>query len=163
MAKAQGRKCAKTQTVKKEYVSLSPAEREVIAVLWAAERPMKASEVADELEKTTGWRLSTTRTFLKRLVTKGAVEIRNLPTERAAVYVPILDEADIRVAEAQSTLQKYFDGALCGLLSCFVERKCVSDAELRQLQDFIAQKLDAKPADKPATKCASKGGCKKRK
>jgi predicted transcriptional regulator len=163
MAKAQGRKCAKTQTVKKEYVSLSPAEREVIAVLWAAERPMKASEVADELEKTTGWRLSTTRTFLKRLVTKGAVEIRNLPTERAAVYVPLLDDADVRVAEAQSTLQKYFDGSLCGLLSCFVERKCVSDAELGQLHDFIAQNLEAKPAAKPATKCASKGGCKKRK
>ncbi|MBR4977106.1 MAG: BlaI/MecI/CopY family transcriptional regulator [Thermoguttaceae bacterium] len=158
MAKAQARKCAKAQTVKKEYVSLSPAEREVIAVLWAAERPMKASEVADELEKTTGWRLSTTRTFLKRLVTKGAVEIRNLPTERAAVYVPILDDADVRVAEAQSTLQKYFDGALCGLLSCFVERKCVSDAELRQLSEIIAQELDAKPAAKTASK-----GCKKRK
>ena len=110
------------------------------------------------MEKTTGWRLSTTRTFLKRLVTKGAVEIRNLPTERAAVYVPILDDADVRVAEAQSTLQKYFDGALCGLLSCFVERKCVSDAELRQLSEIIAQELDAKPA----AKCASKG-CKKRK
>ena len=158
MAKTQGRKSAKTQAVAKEYVSLSPAEREVIAVLWAAERPMKASEVADELEKTTGWRLSTTRTFLKRLVTKGAVEIRNLPSERAAVYVPILDDADVRVAEAQSTLQKYFDGALCGLLSCFVERKCVSDAELRQLSEIIAQELDAKPA----AKCASKG-CKKRK
>lgn len=158
MAKTQGRKSAKAQVVAKEYVSLSPAEREVIAVLWAAERPMKASEVADELEKTTGWRLSTTRTFLKRLVTKGAVEIRNLPTERAAVYAPILDEADIRVAEAQSTLQKYFDGTLCGLLSCFVERKCVSDAELRQLQDVIAQNLEAQPA----AKCASKG-CKKRK
>ncbi|MBP3530430.1 MAG: BlaI/MecI/CopY family transcriptional regulator [Thermoguttaceae bacterium] len=158
MAKAQSRKSAKAQAVKKEYVSLSPAEREVIAVLWAAERPMKASEVADELEKTTGWRLSTTRTFLKRLVTKGAVEIRNLPTERAAVYVPILDDADVRVAEAQSTLQKYFDGALCGLLSCFVERKCVSDDELRQLSEIINQKLDAKPAAKTASK-----GCKKRK
>lgn len=158
MAKTQGRKSAKAQAVAKEYVSLSPAEREVIAVLWAAERPMKASEVADELEKTTGWRLSTTRTFLKRLVTKGAVEIRNLPTERAAVYAPVLDEADIRVAEAQSTLQKYFDGTLCGLLSCFVERKCVSDDELRQLQGVIAQNLEAKPA----AKCASKG-CKKRK
>lgn len=158
MAKTQSRKSSKAQAVAKEYVSLSPAEREVIAVLWAAERPMKASEVADELEKTTGWRLSTTRTFLKRLVTKGAVEIRNLPSERAAVYVPILDDADIRVAEAQSTLQKYFDGTLCGLLSCFVERKCVSDAELRQLSEIIAQDLDAKPA----AKCASKG-CKKRK
>ena len=158
MAKTQSRKSSKAQAVAKEYVSLSPAEREVIAVLWAAERPMKASEVADELEKTTGWRLSTTRTFLKRLVTKGAVEIRNLPSERAAVYVPILDDADVRVAEAQSTLQKYFDGALCGLLSCFVERKCVSDAELRQLSEIIAQELDAKPA----AKCASKG-CKKRK
>ena len=158
MAKTQGRKSSKAQAVAKEYVSLSPAEREVIAVLWAAERPMKASEVADELEKTTGWRLSTTRTFLKRLVTKGAGEIRNLPSERAAVYAPILDEADIRVAEAQSTLQKYFDGTLCGLLSCFVERKCVSDAELRQLQDVIAQNLEAQPA----AKCASKG-CKKRK
>ncbi|MBP3557810.1 MAG: BlaI/MecI/CopY family transcriptional regulator [Thermoguttaceae bacterium] len=158
MAKAQSRKSAKAQAVKKEYVSLSPAEREVIAVLWAAERPMKASEVADELEKTTGWRLSTTRTFLKRLVTKGAVEIRNLPSERAAVYVPILDEADIRVAEAQSTLQKYFDGKFCGLLSCFVERQCVSDDELRQLGEIIAQKLDAKPAAKTASK-----GCKKRK
>ena len=158
MAKAQSRKSAKAQAVKKEYVSLSPAEREVIAVLWAAERPLKASDVADELEKTTGWRLSTTRTFLKRLVTKGAVEIRNLPTERAAVYVPILDDADVRVAEAQSTLQKYFDGALCGLLSCFVERKCVSDDELRQLSEIINQKLDAKPAAKTASK-----GCKKRK
>lgn len=107
--------------------------------------------------------MSTTRTFLKRLVTKGAVEIRNLPTERAAVYVPILDDADVRVAEAQSTLQKYFDGSLCGLLSCFVERKCVSDAELRQLHDFIAQDLEAKPVDKPATKRASKGGSQKRK
>ncbi|MBQ2788204.1 MAG: BlaI/MecI/CopY family transcriptional regulator [Thermoguttaceae bacterium] len=162
MAKAQGRKSAKAQPVKKEYVSLSPSEREVIAVLWAAERPMKASDVADELERKTGWRLSTTRTFLKRLVAKGAVEIRNLPYERAAVYAPILDETDVRVAEGRSMLQKHFNGALCGLLSCFIERKCVSDDELRQLHEVIAQKLEGKPEAKPAAKCASKG-CKKRK
>ena len=98
--------------------------------------------------------MSTTRTFLKRLSDKGAVEIRNIPNERGAVYVPLLDEADVRVAEAKSTLQKYFNGTLCGLMSCFIERKCLSDDELRQLRDVIAQELDAKPA---------KGGCKKRK
>ena len=162
MAKAQSRKRAKARTVKQAYVSLSPAEREVIAVLWAAERPMKASEVADELERTTGWRLSTTRTFLKRLVTKGAVEIRNLPSERAAVYAPILDEADIRVAESKSMLQKYFDGSLCGLLSCFVERQCVSDVELRQLSEVIAQELDGKPTAKPAKPAAKRGRPKRK-
>ncbi|MBR4833639.1 MAG: BlaI/MecI/CopY family transcriptional regulator [Thermoguttaceae bacterium] len=148
---------AKAQPEKKEYVSLSPAEREVIAVLWDADRPMTAAKVAEELEKKTGWRLSTTRTFLKRLETKGALEIRKLPAERGAVYVPILSEEDVRVAEAESTLKKYFNGTLCGLMSCFVERKRVSDAELRQLRDIIEQQLDGKPA-KPA-----KTGCKKRK
>ncbi len=160
MAKARRCKQVKPQAAKKEYVSLSPSEREVIAVLWNAEHPMKAAEVAAELEKTTGWRLSTTRTFLKRLSEKGAVEIRNVPNERGAVYVPLLDEADVRVAEAKSTLQKYFNGKLCGLMSCFIERKCLSDDELRQLRDVIAQELDAKPAKGG---CATKGGCKKRK
>ncbi len=158
----------KTRSKKKEYVSLSPSEREVIAVLWEADRPLPAAKVAEELARKTGWHLSTTRTFLKRLETKGAVEIRKLASERGAVYIPLLDEEDVCVAEAETTLKKYFNGTLCDLTRAFVERNRVSVDELRQLRDIIERELDddaeepAKPAKtaKPAKK--AKTGCKKR-
>lgn len=82
-------------------------ESEVLAALWAADRPLSAGEVADEV----GGALAhtTVQTILVRLHHKGAVG-REL-VGRAHVYSPLLDDAGLAAERMRAALDKGGDRA----------------------------------------------------
>lgn len=76
-------------------------EAEVLAALWAAERPLTPREVRSELAP--GLAYTTVMTALSRLHEKGAVGRRR--AGRAYRYTPVMDQADIAAARMRSTLE----------------------------------------------------------
>lgn len=128
---------------KRKIPALSPAERQVMRVLWESERPLRASEITERLESITHWQLNTVRTFLTRLEKKGILRT-TLPENQTSgvnLYEPILAEADLRVEVGRSFLDEYFGGTLCGLMSSFIERGEVSDEELREIREMIERTM----------------------
>lgn len=125
------------------YISISPSERQVMKVLWGENRPMAASEVAERLAGTQSWSPTTVRTFLNRLVKKGALQVERHkgPGEGVNYYTPRLAETQARIAEGKSCLDRYFGGDLCGFVAQFVETDAVSEEELRALHDLIERKI----------------------
>lgn len=75
-------------------------EGEVLAVLWAADRPLSAGEVLAELEIPPAY--NTVQTILVRLWQKGAVE-RDTATRRHT-YRPVLDHAGLAAQRMRSIL-----------------------------------------------------------
>ena len=64
-------------------------ESEVLAALWAAGRPLTASEVVDAVDADLAY--NTVQTILARLYAKGAVAREQ--AGRAHAYTPVLDDA----------------------------------------------------------------------
>ena len=130
----------------KNLMALSPSEQEVMKVLWREKRPMKVLEIVALLEKECGWKTRTIRTFLDRLVQKGAVNAGPLKDNESSVhyYEPALSEEEYRLAAGSSFLERFFGGSLFGLMARFVEDGKVSEQELREIRQLIDSKISKK-------------------
>ena len=77
-------------------------EAEVLAALWAADRPLTPGDVATALDG--GLAYNTVQTILTRLHDKGAV--RRERTGRAYAYTPVLDEAGLAARRMRAMLDR---------------------------------------------------------
>ena len=89
-------------------------ETEVLAALWAAERPLTTAEVVVALGDCLAY--NTVQTILTRLHAKGAV--RREPAGRAHAYSPLLDEAGLAAQRMRAMLDK--GGDHTAVLSSFI-------------------------------------------
>lgn len=80
-------------------------EAEVLAALWAADRPLTPREVTGAVGD--GLAYNTVQTILTRLYEKGAV--RRERVGRAHVYTPVLDEAGLAARRMHALLDRSGD------------------------------------------------------
>lgn len=83
-------------------------ESEVLATLWAAERPLTTGEVLEALDDP-GLAYNTVQTILTRLHAKGAVDREQ--SGRAHAYRPVLDDAGMIANRMRAALDKGDDPA----------------------------------------------------
>ncbi len=82
-------------------------ESEVLATLWAADKPLTAGEVVEALGGELAY--NTVQTILTRLHGKGAV--RREQAGRAHAYTPVLDEAGLAANRMRAMLDRGGDHA----------------------------------------------------
>lgn len=114
---------------------ISEAEWEIMKVIWA-HAPCSAADIIQRLADPS-WHPKTIKTFLGRLVSKGAVEFRK--EGRAYVYFPLVSEKQCVSAASESFLQRVFGGALKPMLAHFVEQKKLSPSEVRELKKLLEE------------------------
>ena len=104
-------------------------------VIWA-KSPISAGEVIATLsDEDQAWHPKTTKTFLARLVKKGALSYEKVG--RAYLYEPLVTQAECVSAESESFLVRLFGGSLAPMLSHFVEHKKLSKKEINQLKQLL--------------------------
>ena len=118
-------------------VKISPAEWEVLNVLWE-KAPASAADIFAALPADRGWHPKTVNTFLTRLVDKKVLRVRR--DGRSNVYAPVKSREQCIRAESESFLQRVFRGASGPLLLHFVERADLSPEEIRELERLLKQK-----------------------
>ncbi len=119
----------------KKQVSISESEWTVMKVLWS-ESPRTLPDILSSL-RATAWSTTTIQTYLARLVKKGV-----LKTERQGkgyLYYPKISEGECQLAEGRSFLERVYDGSLSQMVKGFVKSGSVSQEELRELKEFIAE------------------------
>jgi predicted transcriptional regulator len=89
-------------------------ESEVLATLWAADRPLTAGEVSEQLGDELAY--NTVQTILARLYSKHAVERQQVG--RAHAYSPVLDDAGMLAQRMRAVMDKGGDHA--AVLTSFV-------------------------------------------
>lgn len=72
-------------------IEITPSEWEVIRVLWA-NGELGSSDIVAVLQKKRGWKPTTTKTLLSRLVTKGYIETKSVGNRY--LYRPLISERD---------------------------------------------------------------------
>lgn len=123
-----------------DSVGLSPAEWEVMKVLWE-DGPAAARDIYSGLPKDNAWAYKTVKTLLSRLVAKGAVaydQIGNSYLYRAAI-----DRDAATRQEVQSVIGRLISAASKPLLSHFIDEVDLTDEEIRQLKKQLDEKRRA--------------------
>jgi BlaI family penicillinase repressor len=121
--------------------NISDAEWKVMRVLWERS-PRTGGEIVERLEKETSWNPKTIHTLIRRLVQKKAVAA-NKETSFYS-YSAAVSEADCVRGEADSFMEKCFNGSLNTLLASFIKNEKLSDTDIDELQALLEAKKKEK-------------------
>ncbi|MBN2589025.1 MAG: BlaI/MecI/CopY family transcriptional regulator [Sedimentisphaerales bacterium] len=123
--------------MKKDKITISPSEWEVIEVLWE-QSPLSASEIFDALKDQTTWNNRTVRSFLDRLEQKEAVAKEK--KHGVNVYKPLLKREQCLRKESRSFLERFFSGNPVSMMSHFIEKEKLSSEQIEKLQKLLETK-----------------------
>jgi BlaI family penicillinase repressor len=123
----------------KDVPHISDTEWIVMKAIWSLS-PVTAGQVVDALSRTTKWKPRTIKTFLNRLVKKGAVGFR--VDGRSYSYFPLVSEAECIRHENDSFLKRVHGGALKSLLSTFLDAGKLSPTEIEELRRILKSKKE---------------------
>lgn len=119
---------------------MSESENRVMEVLWR-KSPLSSTEVIESLSEV-GWNEKTVKTFLARLVKKGALSYRK--DGRRYLYTPVIERDAFIKEESEGFLQKIFKGDMKELLATFVQNKQLSQDELDYLKKILKESSEDK-------------------
>lgn len=114
---------------------VSDSELELLRIIWANGGTALYAHIMEELLKTGHtWQKNTVITLLSRLVEKGILKTRKIG--RKNEYTAIVSEEDYQTAQAQTLIDKFYDGNAKGLISTLVKREILSAKDYEDLQQF---------------------------
>jgi BlaI family penicillinase repressor len=113
---------------------ISEAEWQVMKVVWRKPRS-GAQEIIEELSDSTSWTAATIKTLLNRLVKKQALGFEK--DGKSYLYFARVAEAECRGAEAETFLDRVFNGSLAPMLAHFVNNRRLSKKEIEELESLL--------------------------
>lgn len=114
---------------------ISDSELELMRIVWARGGTALYAHIMEDLEKAgRTWQKNTVITLLSRLVEKGLLRTSKLG--RRNQYTALATEADYQAAQAQTLLNKLYEGSAKGLVSTLIERELLSAADYEELRSF---------------------------
>ena len=125
--------------MKKDPINITPAEWDIMEVLWQ-QSPLSAAEIYEVLETQTNWSIKTVRSFLDRLVQKKAV--RKQKIHGMNVFKPIPPRSQCLRQESESFLKRFFQGNPVSLVRHFVEQESLSDQDIARLRELLEKKKE---------------------
>lgn len=114
---------------------ISDSELELMKIIWSAGGTVLYAQIMEALGKAgRSWQKNTVITLLSRLVEKGLLRTSKLG--RRNQYTALATEADYQAAQAQTLLNKLYEGSAKGLVSTLIERELLSAADYEELRSF---------------------------
>ncbi len=115
---------------------ISAAEWEVMKVVWKR-ASCSAQQVVDDLAASSDWSPTTVKTLLNRLLRKGALKFSK--NGKSYIYSAAWTEEQCRKQEAESFLDRVFDGAVSPMLAHFVRSRRLRREDLRELERLLKE------------------------
>ena len=118
-------------------VRISDAELDVMEALWAADQPLTAAEVSEQIDATRGWTLATVKTMLSRLVAKGALKHRE--DGRRFLYSPAIGREAYVGHESRRFVEKLFGGRLSPLVARLAEEDALDEEDIAAIEALLKE------------------------
>lgn len=118
-----------------EKYSITESE-EVILQILQEEAPLSMQEIIRRAKEQKGWADSTIKTFVRRMVKKGAILEEQ---KKVQVFSPAYAEETRKRAVLQDVVDKFFKGSYRKALLCFCETQQVSKEELQEVMEIIGK------------------------
>ena len=119
-----------------EHIPLTEAEWNIMLHLWD-HSPQTMMELTRALQPETGWTKHTVITMLKRMQQKGTVWIDE--TGPVKLYSPAVERSRVAKEQTQTLLKRLFSGRASLLANELVRSGSLSEEELSELEELIAQ------------------------
>ncbi len=117
-------------------MSISEAEAKVMEALWA-QAPQSAEDLFTRISGEQEWQLSTLKTLLGRLLTKGAIAADK--DGRRFLYRPVLERSQYLAEQSQSLIDRLFSGRLAPLVAHFSAQRSLKPDDVAELKALIKQ------------------------
>ncbi|MFN3608582.1 MAG: BlaI/MecI/CopY family transcriptional regulator [Hyphomonas sp.] len=117
-------------------MQISAAELEVMGILWA-EPGLAASDVHEKLGDGKDWNIRTVKTFLARLVEKGAVTTSE--DGRRYLYFPAIDEAEYKGSAAGQFVDRVFSGRAAPLVAHLADTRGLTQDDIAELEKLLGE------------------------
>ena len=118
---------------------LGDAELEIMKVLWSHNGPLTSNQILEGLAGIKDWRLSSIMTALERIEKKGFVYCDR--TTRTNYYSALVGEAEYKLAQSRSFLEKLYDNSIQKLVSGLYDGNSISADDIRGLREYL-EKLE---------------------
>lgn len=122
---------------------ISEAEWEIMKLIWKS-NPLTSEEIINQLSARMMWSAQTIKTFITRLIKKGALGFEK--KGRIYYYYPLLSEEECMRSENEFFLKKVYDGALNMLFTKFLEEE-LSLEQIEELENILKNKKEKNSAD----------------
>ena len=116
---------------------ISDAELHVMEVLWAADQPLTATEVADRIDPERDWSLATVKTMLSRLAAKGALSHRE--DGRRYFYSAAIERDSYVGSESRRFVDRLFGGRLSPLVARLAEEDVLDDDDIAAIEAILKE------------------------
>ena len=113
---------------------ISDAELQLLQLLWD-DSPLGATEIFDRIPADRDWTLATVKTFLSRLVTKGAVTAE--PQGRRFLYSPAIERESVAARQADRLVDRLFGGRVSPLVAQLAEKRPIDPEDLAEREALI--------------------------
>jgi len=114
---------------------ISEAEHAVMEVLWDADSPLTAAEVADRVPTGRAWSERTVKTMLARLLAKGA--LAHEEDGRRYLYRPAIARADHATRESRRLVDRLFGGRAAPLVAHLAAEEGLTDDDIAELEALL--------------------------
>ena len=118
---------------------ISLSEWQVVDAIWDGQ-PITAREIILQVGPANAWTPATVRTFLHRLVKKGALKTEE--DGNRYLYSAAIPKSKTIKQASRSFLASVFSGETAPLLTHFVKTNKLSPEEIQQLRDLLEAKED---------------------
>ncbi|WP_238860692.1 BlaI/MecI/CopY family transcriptional regulator [Clostridium sp. YIM B02569] len=123
----------------KIFPKISESEWEVMKLIWKT-NPLTSEQIINSLSDKMNWSTQTIKTFITRLIKKGAIGFEK--SGRIYNYYPLISENEYIKSENETFLKKVYDGALGILFTKFLEEKNLSNDEIEELENLLKNKKE---------------------
>lgn len=120
--------------MKKLAERITDSELEVMRVLWSAKKALNMTAILEALTERGDWEESTIRTFVRRLIKKGAV----MQEKREVYYYsPLVTQEEYGDYSTRLLINKLYNGKSKNLIAALVSNESFTDEEIAELRAML--------------------------
>ncbi|WP_432403769.1 BlaI/MecI/CopY family transcriptional regulator [Wukongibacter sp. M2B1] len=116
---------------------ISESEWEIMKIIWEG-NPITSEKIIASLHDRVSWTEQTIKTFINRLVKKGAVGFEK--SGRRYQYYPLISKEECIKEESKSFFNRVFNGGFSMMVSNFLEEIHLSNEEIDELKRILEEK-----------------------
>lgn len=115
-------------------IKLTDSEWKIIVLLWE-QGPCTLMQITSVLKEDTGWTKHTILTLLGRMEAKGAIHYEEVG--RTKHFYASISREETVVQEAETFLNKVFDGRIGLMLNTMVSQNALNQDEINELYEIL--------------------------